>query len=510
MNLRRCRQYVFCALLLGAFTSARGEIVLANYSSNNPVKIMCIGDSITDDCEFNGAWRAYLQPLLDNAGYPFTFVGRNHSSANPPTFTKTAHEGYCGSVIAPPGVTTAVYGYAGTNVDLQFIVPDALAANTPDIILLLIGANDIGRGRDPGTVASNDFPNLLNEIFSIDPHVNIICAKITSLSGGNIAGITPPYGTYSGNVYKYNAYLQNVINQRRAQGQNVWLSDMFSVVNPTNMFMGDHVHPNPAGLQAMAQEWFTRIQAMTIATNQFTSTLVHGGDTWSYNDTGQNLGTNWSQPGYDDSTWSNGLARLGYNDVTDNTTVSFGGNVTNRYITTYFLHPIVVPPHAVITNLQFRVQRVDGDVTYFDGLEVYRSNMPLGPITYTNLASSGPGFDASYTFYPATHPLATPIFGTHVAAVEVHKVIPTKGIMTFDAEVIGMGYYIPTPAIAINSGNVLLSWPVNSSASFSLWAAPDATSGMWSNTFATMQTNGSTVTATVPLGPATQFFRLQP
>jgi lysophospholipase L1-like esterase len=508
MNLRRCRLFASCALLAGILTSARGEINLANYSSNNPVKIMCIGDSITDDCEFNGAWRAYLQPLLDNSGYPFIFVGRNHSAPNPPTFTKTAHEGYCGSVIAAPGVLTSpVYQYAGTNVDLQFIVPDALAANTPDIILLLIGANDIGRGRDSGTVASNDIPNLLNEIFSIDPHVNIICAKITSLTGAGIT--TPPYGTYSGNVYKYNAYLQNVVNQRRAQGQNVWLADMFSVVNPTNFI--DHLHPNPAGLQAVAQEWFTRIQAMTVFTNnQFTTTLVPGGDTWSYNDTGQDLGTNWSQTNSTDSAWSNGLARLGYNDATDNTAVSFGGNVTNRYITTYFLHPIVVPPHAVITNLQFRVQRIDGDVTYFDGVEVYRSNMPLGPITYTNTASSSPSLDFDYTFYPATYPLATPISGTHVAAVEVHKVSSVKAVMSFDAEVIGMGYYIPTPAISIGNGNVQLSWPVNSSASFSLWAAPDVTSGAWSNTLATMQTNGDTVTATLPLGAATQFFRLQP
>src|SRR3974390_48348 len=98
MNLRRCRLYLTSsALLLGAFTSGRAEINLANYSSNNPVKIMCIGDSITDDCEFQGAWREYLQPLLDNAGYPFIFVGRNHSTPSPPAFTKTAHEGFCGS-----------------------------------------------------------------------------------------------------------------------------------------------------------------------------------------------------------------------------------------------------------------------------------------------------------------------------------------------------------------------------------------------------------------------------
>ena len=102
--MSRNRQWaLFCLVLLGALMSARGELVLANFSAANPVKIMAVGDSITDDCVFNGAWRQYLQPLLDTNGYPFTFVGRNQSMASG-SFTKTQHEGYCGAVIAPPGV----------------------------------------------------------------------------------------------------------------------------------------------------------------------------------------------------------------------------------------------------------------------------------------------------------------------------------------------------------------------------------------------------------------------
>jgi lysophospholipase L1-like esterase len=510
MNLHPCRRAFFCVLLLGALSSARGQIVLANYSTNNPVKIMCLGDSITDDCQYQGAWRAYLQPLLDNSGYPFTFVGRNHTPTPPPGFTKTAHEGYCGSVIAPPGVLSySVYGYAGSNVDLQEIVPDAIAANTPDLILIMIGANDIGRGRAPGQVASNDLPHLLDTIFSLAPNVNIICTKMTSLDNAMVSGLN--YGQYSFNVYKYNAYLQAVINQRRALGQKVSLADMFSVVDPSTMFNSDHLHPNPTGLQAVAQEFFTRIQAITITTNQFTTTLIHGGDPWNYNDTGVDLGTNWSQTNYDDSAWSNGPARLGYGDNTTVTTVSYGGNTTNRNMTTYFRHAVVVPTHAVITNLLFKLDRVDGGVAYLDGLEAFRSNMPGGPISYTNAAAATlAGFDAAYTFYPTNIPLANPISGTNVIAVEIHKLTPVKSSMGFDMELIGMGYYIPSPAISINGGNVLLTWPVNNSASFSLFAASGVSSGIWTNTSAPMQTNGGQVTATLPLSAATQFFRLQP
>jgi len=45
----------------------------------------------------------------------------------------------------------AVHGYSTTDAYLLKIVADALAItnNRPDLVLLLIGANDIGRGRNP-------------------------------------------------------------------------------------------------------------------------------------------------------------------------------------------------------------------------------------------------------------------------------------------------------------------------------------------------------------------------
>src|SRR5215470_16296527 len=92
------------AVLLTPFLS-QAELVLSNFSSSNPMKVMAIGDSITDDCVANGAWRQYLQPLLDANAYPFVFVGRQASSPLG-GFTKVFHEGYCGAVIAPPGVLT--------------------------------------------------------------------------------------------------------------------------------------------------------------------------------------------------------------------------------------------------------------------------------------------------------------------------------------------------------------------------------------------------------------------
>lgn len=497
-------------LLLGAWMPVRGELVLANFSTANPIKVMAIGDSITDDCVANGAWRQYLQPLLETNGYPFTFVGRIQSAPSG-SFTKTRHEGYCGAVIAPPGVLTGpVHGYAGTDAYLQKIAADAFTNGTaPDLVLLLIGANDIGRGRNPLQVATNDMPKLLDIIFSNAPNADVILAKITSLQGANLTGLN--YAAYYTNVSIYNAALQAMVNQRRAIGQNVFLADMFSVVDIGTMFNLDHVHPNAQGLQAMAQEWLTRIQAITITTNRVASTLIHGGEIWKYSDTGQDLGTNWAQPDYDDSGWASGPARLGWGNPAVLTTVSYGPDPANRHITTYFRHSFVVPDNVAFTNLNFRLARVDGAVVWLNGQEAFRTNMPTGTITNLTDAIRTTTGELSYIFYPSNVPVSGLSAGTNLVAVEVHLLIGTRNTSGMDLELLGMGYFLPPPllTIGLSEGNVLLSWPSSNADGFNLYSTTNlAAAGSWTLTGAA-QTNGGQIVVTQSPETSARFFLLQ-
>jgi len=493
-------------LLLGALTSARSELVLTNFNASRLMKIMPIGDSITDDCSLNGAWRLYLQPMLETNGFPFTFVGRQISSALP-AFTKTRHEGYCGAVIAPPGVF-AVHGYSTTDAYLLKIVADAMAitANRPDVVLLLIGANDIGRGRNPYVVATNDMSNLLNLMFTNVPNANIIISKITSLQNASLN-----YGPYATNVIIYNAALQSVVNQRRALGQNVFLADMFSAVDYNTMFMPDHVHPNAPGLNAMAREFLARIQAITIRTNQFTTTLIHGGDTWKFSDTGLDLGTNWAQPGFDDSTWSTGIARFGYGDLDIVTTNSYGPDLANKFITTYFRRSFVVPWNMAVTNLNFRLARADGAVVWLNGQELFRTNLPSGPIAYSNLAlSSMTGF-TSHIYYPTNIAITNSLKGTNQLAVELHLDSVTNTSAGFDMELFASGSLIapPTLSIAQSGGNFLLSWPATNADGFTLYTTTNIAAGNWSASTALAQTNAGQNVVTQSPDASVRFFRLQ-
>jgi lysophospholipase L1-like esterase len=441
--------FAVVAVLLAGGVAGRGQIVLDTYGSSNVVKVMPVGDSITDDCEVNGAWRLALQPLLETNGFPFTFVGRQIS--NPlGGFTKVNHEGYCGAVVAPPGVFGA-HQYSTVQNYLQKVVPDALTAiPNPDVMLVLIGANDIGRGRNPYQVATNDMATLLGLIFSNAPNTQVGLAKITSLLNGGAGGLN--YGMYATNVTIYNAVLQKLVNDRRAQGQNVFLADMFSAVDYNTMFMGDHVHPNATGLQAIAREWLTRVQANTVRTDLVTSVLINGGAMWKYNDLGQDLGSNWTQTNYDDSGWGNEIARLGYGDSVAATTVSYGAQSTNKNVTTYFRRTFVVPPNMMMTNLNLRVAESDGAVIYLNGQEIYRTNLPAGVIHYTNLAMAAATYFPRYIFYPTNVPVNLTA-GTNWIAAEVHLSSVSAASMGFDMELIGTGN--PAPLI----GSFRLSVP---------------------------------------------------
>ena len=507
MILALSRRVLLSLLLLVAVTAARGELVLANYGVTNLMKIMPVGDSITDDCSTNGAWRLFLQPLLETNGIAFTNTGRL-LGVGYPGFTKRRHEGYCGSVIGPPGVF-AVYNYSTADAYLHRIVRDALAItnNRPDLMLILIGANDIGRGRNPWIVATNDMPNLLNIIFSNAPSANVFLAKTTTLLNAGLG-----YNVYATNVPIYNAALQAMVNQRRVLGQNVFLADMFSAVDYGTGFLSDHLHPNPLGLKAIAKEWAARIETIVIRTNQFASLLINGGANWKYSDTGQDPGTNWAQPDFDDSGWSAGLARLGYGDPATATTVSSGPEPTNKFVATFFRRPFVVPWNAVITNLNFRLARADGAAVWLNGQELFRTNLPGGPITYSNTALARMTGYTAHIFYPTNMAMAGLPTGTNLIAVEVHLSSVTNSTMGFDMELIGSGYLLPTPSLSIAqaANNVLLSWPVTNGSGFTLYSTTNvAAVESWTMAMAAAQTNAGQIVVTQSLNTGATFFRLQ-
>jgi hypothetical protein len=491
-----------------AGTTVRGELVLTNYSASRPLKVMASGDSITDDSSINGAWRSYLQPLLQQNGYTFTNLGRWISTTTP-TFTLTRHEGMDGAVIAFPGVSPA-HGYITSANCARLTLADALTNVTPDLFLIDLGVNDMGRGRNPYAVATNDMAALLNMIFAKAPAANIIVGKPTSITYASI--LSPPYSTYGTNMPIFCSALQSLVNARRAQGQNVFVADLFSAVTSPSMMKSDGTHPNTTGVSAMANEWLFRIDAITVRTDRVVTPFIAGGSTWKYSDQGLDLGTNWAQPQYDDSAWAEGPGRLGYNLAGINTTISFGPESTNRYITTYFRRAFVVPANVHYTNLNLRLNRMDGALVWLNGREVFRANMPAGSISFTQRATLSVAGDSCHTYFPTNLPIAYLPGGTNVVGVEVHTFSPLQPSLSFDLELFGSGEFAPRLTPARDGADFTVRWPATNNAGFILLSGTNlASSAAWLPLGGPCLLNGGFYEYREPLiqSRAANFYRLQ-
>jgi len=155
---------------------------------------------------------------------------------------------------------------------------------------------------------------------------------------------------------------------------------------------------------------------------------------WKYLDNGTDQGAAWRNTSFNDGAWASGPAELGYGDGDEATTVGFGPDSGNKYITTYFRHSFPVTGAATYSSLILRLRRDDGAVVYLNGTEVARSNMPGGAITYTNAASTAIGGADESALLDFSLSTALLTDGTNLLAVEIHQSAGTSSDISFAAE----------------------------------------------------------------------------
>lgn len=174
-------------------------------------------------------------------------------------------------------------------------------------------------------------------------------------------------------------------------------------------------------------------------------TLIASGSVWKYSDQGIDHGTAWRTALFDDSSWPEGPAELGYGDD-DEATVIEGGPSDDRRPTAYFRRRIEIVDPFLYEALEIRLRRDDGGVVYINGIEVFRSNMPDGTITYSTWADGTTSSESSY--YTAETQAGVLVSGTNTVAVEVHQANSTSSDLSFDLELIATaapsipGYFV--------------------------------------------------------------------
>jgi hypothetical protein len=176
-------------------------------------------------------------------------------------------------------------------------------------------------------------------------------------------------------------------------------------------------------------------------------TIFPNGSTWKYMDNGSDQGTAWYGTSFNDASWASGPSELGYGDGDEATVVNACGTATtfptctNKYITTYFRRTFNLTSVSSYTAYTMNFKRDDGVVIYFNGVEVYRNNMPTGTITYTTPASTACSDDGTTVFSIA---LSASVLttGTNVIAAEIHQNVGTSSDITFQFNLVGNTNFI--------------------------------------------------------------------
>ena len=231
-NLRRMSTAVVGVVLAGgaALLSAApaSAVPAAPGESNGGVKVMPLGDSITDGFNVPGGYRINLWQRLVAGGYTVDFVGSGFNG--PDTLGDHDHEGHSGWRIDE--IDANIVGW--------------LQAEEPRTILLHIGTNDMNQNHDvPG--APGRLSALIDKIRATAPDVELFVAQITPESDP----------TLESRVTAFNAALPDIVAQK---GPMTHLVDMHSAI--TTADLADGVHPNATGYDKMGDRWFAALQSV--------------------------------------------------------------------------------------------------------------------------------------------------------------------------------------------------------------------------------------------------------
>ena len=269
MHLKRKGYYaLICIILLNTVGGQvlSGEQNSLTQSSEDPLRIMCLGDSITVGYTDNPIWkvpfkfgyRSRLYKQLKQAKYNFKFVGNSpqpwnqmsgdpsHGSAYKPVFDlrdlkQDNHQGGGGAPISA--------------------LKKWISTSAPDLILLMIGINGISEN------SPNQIRDLVNTIVTEKPEVHLIVAQITPYVNTQIQK--------NKLLYTYNIYIRDTLVPALAsKGHKISTVDMYSLfltdINNYESVVAEGKHSNNFNhpfneeYDLMADRWFASIEKLNL------------------------------------------------------------------------------------------------------------------------------------------------------------------------------------------------------------------------------------------------------
>lgn len=258
--------------------------------ATDQIKLMALGDSITDGYNIAGAYRQYLYKDLVKAGYNIDMVGTKGWSGDKDY--DDDNEGYSGYAIKKYSVQNRAGLYE------TIVGNNTISNNKPDIILLMIGTNDI-LDNQMGTVDGGTedikarLQSLVDHIYSqySDPNdLTLFIANPTILGPSAMQDYL--YNSYNldsqakqklfdDNISKYTGYIKEIVNAEKAKGHDVVFVNVNSQLTLSDIRV-DQIHPTEGGFEKMGKYFAKAIDAHLKGetlddTTTTTTTTTNGG-----------------------------------------------------------------------------------------------------------------------------------------------------------------------------------------------------------------------------------------
>ncbi|SHG77987.1 RHS repeat-associated core domain-containing protein [Chryseolinea serpens] len=212
----------------------QGKLTMAG----EPIKIIPIGNSITQGNSTNFSYRYELWKKLVDDDINFDFIGsqstNNISNPDFPTYKGKTFD-------------TDNEGHWGWRADeIAAGLPAWLSGKKPDIALVHAGTNDMYQGQSVASTG-DDLRAIISTLRTANPNVRILLAQIIPM---NIPGV-------NANITLLNDLIKQISVEKNTQVSPIYLVDQntgFDLNLDLNAV--DLIHPTPSGEKKMADQWY--------------------------------------------------------------------------------------------------------------------------------------------------------------------------------------------------------------------------------------------------------------
>jgi lysophospholipase L1-like esterase len=230
-GFRRGGALALAGVVVAATAAVVAGVDVASAESNGGVRVMPLGDSITEGTQVPGGYRIGLWQRLAADRYTVDFVGSQFNG--PGNLGDHDHEGHPGWRIDQ--IDANIAGW--------------LNSYQPHTVLLHIGTNDVLQNFNLST-APTRLSTLLDHITDRVPGAEVFVAQIIPLAN---AGQDSAARTF-------NAAIPGIVQNKVAAGKHVHLVDMHGAL--TTADLTDGIHPTAGGYDKMAATWYAALRSV--------------------------------------------------------------------------------------------------------------------------------------------------------------------------------------------------------------------------------------------------------